>query len=490
MFRNQIMSTLTTLTSETANKIFDNIQGCLIENDDSSTVVSRALLGHRISKGTSFQIYNYRFYGMPLINDNTDVDSILRFLPLTPLKNALYIIDSELRTKTDRDKIFNVLERSDLFNRNFKVLDDVSVFFSKYGFKVRVFINEEMHSSLVFTEQISMPKFHLLLSLFPRYVPWYFDETPLNEAEIELLRTLTTKDVNAFVEQVECIAETFDFRSEFLEQQLKDFGHVLEKQQLELVQSDIVRQRNRMSDCIKSYGDCYAYLQDLLIKEAGIMTKLREEDSNEILDFFLSNKNIELSSATNNGVLDFVVKTYISNYNIDLFDKLIENKTSAFYQKYGTTTRWAHKDITDERICRLMKAIFREERLKLMVCAAYSIDLTRGSVVGLSHFNYDAKFKDYIPNQHIDVYACLGNNAPKILDAIKSKKYNLAIQLCMASAANMNMTESNTISFFMEKIFGNPVECIEMPDGSRKTPLEAMLWLEEEDKEQEATENE
>lgn len=489
MFIYPVTRFTTTLTSPQAQSALSHIGGFYFDEDESSTVVSRALLGHRLDKDTSFFITNYRFYSTPSITSTTDIDYLLRFLSLIPEKNTLHVVDTNILTKPSSDSVFEVLERSEI--PDFKALDDISVFFSKQGFKVKVFINEKLRSSLVFTERLTPARIHLLLSLLPRYIPWYFDENPLNETEVELLRTLTTKDFNAFVEQTERIAETFDFRSEFLKQKLKDFGQILEKQQLTYVQNDISKQRNFMNDYIKCYGNCYTYLQELLIKEAGIIAKLQSEDSNEILDFFLSNKNIELDSANAAGLLKFIVKTYISNYNVDLFDKLIENKTSAFYQKYGATTRWANKDMTDERICRLMKAIFKEEKLKLMVCAAYSIDLAKGTVAGLPHFAYDAKFKDYIPNQHIDVYACLGNNAPKILEAIKSKKYNLAIQLCMVSAANMNMTESNTISFFMEKIFGNPVKCIGMPDGSRKTPLEAVLWLEEEEnKEQEATENE
>lgn len=62
------------------------------------------------------------------------------------------------------------------------------------------------------------------------------------------------------------------------------------------------------------------------------------------------------------------------------------------------------------------------------------------------------------------------------------RDYVNAVALCCASATNINFTEPNTGTFFMQKICANDVgRIIEMPDGSTMTPLDAVKWLEDQD---------
>ena len=53
---------------------------------------------------------------------------------------------------------------------------------------------------------------------------------------------------------------------------------------------------------------------------------------------------------------------------------------------------------------------------------------------------------------------------------------------CCSSATNINFTEPNTGTFFMQKICAPDVgRIIQMPDGSTMTPVNAVKWLEEQE---------
>ena len=208
----------------------------------------------------------------------------------------------------------------------------------------------------------------------------------------------------------------------------------------------------------------------------------RGEGDSELLDFFLCNKSLNLVKA-HNGQLEFIVTTVISSFDPEVAENAIRNKKSFIYRHYSRHTEYGNEELTDERIERLMTEVLINERLKLKVCAAYYLNFADGSFGGKRNYDYPEKIiAEYVPNQHIDYYACLGNNDPHVRNAMKAKDYVRAVSACCSSATNMNLTESNTGTFFMEKICDkNAGKIILMPDGTSMTPVDAVKWLEEQE---------
>lgn len=79
-----------------------------------------------------------------------------------------------------------------------------------------------------------------------------------------------------------------------------------------------------------------------------------------------------------------------------------------------------------------------------------------------------------------------------IRQAMEQRDFIGAVEACVASAKSVNVLEGATCGVMMEEIFSNDAgKIIEMPDGSIKTPLEAVMWLEaKEDTEAEKAEQE
>ena len=84
-----------------------------------------------------------------------------------------------------------------------------------------------------------------------------------------------------------------------------------------------------------------------------------------------------------------------------------------------------------------------------------------------------------MPNPHIDVYGCMGNYLGTINNLLVERNYVAAIEQCIASAKSLNFGDGVVIGRFAEDIRRTGRSCIELPDGTMKTPKDAVRWLEE-----------
>ena len=367
------------------------------------------------------------------------------------------------------------------------------MFLEQRKFRARFFINRDCKTTIIFAERIDYRRWHLLQALIPRFMPWFFEEKVTQE-EFELIQSLTYKDSGKYEELIANFATKFDFRTPLLRKKLAGFEIQTEQAALDSVRHNIRDVRNAMERAMSDYSDYYTALQEYTTKEYGLLQKIERIKSgeeagqdSELVEFLLRNKNFHLISL-NNATMEFVITTVISNYDIDQFNALIKNERSCFYHNYYGGDDYGNPEFTKERTARLFNAIFRDETLKLRVCAAYRMNIANGDYRALKNYHFAPEIlRTYTPNQHIQYYACLGNNAQIIARAMNDKDYVSAIMAFMSSAGNMNMSEANTVSYFMEKIMAQDVgKIIQMPDGSTATPLDAVKWLEEQDEKKKA----
>ena len=489
MFTKSITSL--TLTGKNANDLFQNINGDSYKFDVTFLATLRALLYKRIPDGESITLEHSKSdYSAEDIRAANPYDCIRAFLTrkriLSDPNGVIHIhnfcADDDGNTacfeKLDAGAVNTILS-------GFKPMPDMVKFLEQRKIRSRFFINEDAHSVLIFIERLDLKKWHLLQSFVPRYFPKYFSNAPLDEKELKLIKSLTNRYAPEYEELIEEAAKQFDFRTAAVRKALRGFEDRFEQQELEKVRYAIMDYNQRIDSLNRKFSEYYQALRDLSVKELGLITKMRgggnEEDS-EFLEYFLCNKSLNLVRVSG-ARIEFIVTTTISSFDPDLFDSAIERDGSFFYRHYQTGDRYENKDLTDDRIKKLMNAIFRDEILKLRVCAAYRLDFATGDYSGLKNYTFPAEYlKDHTPNQHIQHYACLGNNRPVVADAMLRRDYVGAVSACCSSATNINFTESNTGTYFMEKICAKDVgRIIQMPDGSTMTPVNAAKWLEEQE---------
>lgn len=484
-----------TLTKQVADGVFQNIKGTGFNGDVSFLATLRALLYKRMPKEESikltFSASRYTDTELRGASPENCIRAFIRGSGILDGKHGIINIHSFEGGKEGNDYSFQVLD-SDKLNAvvgGFTAMPDVAKFLEQSGkFTARVFINEERKCTLIFVDNLDIKRWHLLQSLIPRYLPWYTDVLPYDEEELVLLKTLTQRYAPDYVDIIENIADRFDFRTEAIRNSLKGFENKFEEDQLYNVRSDITDIRNMITHLETQFQDAYQRLNEYTAKELGLIAKMHEngdgEEETELTQYFLCNKNLDLVSVEG-GEIQFIVTTTISSFDPDLAETALNKENSFFYRHYETRNKYENKELTDKRIKRLMSAIFIDETLKLRVCAAYKLDFTNGSYRGCRGYYFSEDYlREYTPNQHIQHYACLGNNEPHIRRAMLDRDYVGAVANCCASATNINLSESNTGTFFMEKICANDVgKIIQMPDGSNMTPLDAVKWLEAQDAE-------
>lgn len=491
---NKTLSGLT-LTKQVANGLFHNINGQDFRGDYSFLATLRALMYKRVPKEESIWLsVTSSRYGDREINGASPKDCIRAFLRNSDILSGnpgIIHVHTFEGNEDGNNACFNLLDNGALntvLGNAFVALPDVNKFLEQNGkVRARVYISEERKSVLIFVDRLDIKRWHLIQSLIPRYMPWYVRENPLDEEEVALIRSLTKRYAPEYVEKIEQFAKRFDFRTQAVRNMLKGFENAFEKDKLATIRNQLANTRSSIEQLERQFRDLYTKIADLTTQELGLVAKIRDggngDEDTEFVEYFLCNKSLNLVNVYG-GEIEFIVQTTVSSYDPEVVESALDKfGRSFFYRHYETGNKYANKEMTDERIKRLITALFLDEVLKLRVCAAYRLNFANGNYEGLKNYSFPAEILlDHTPNQHIQYYACLGNNRPAIRQAMLNRDYVAAVSNCCASATNINFTEANTGTFFMQKICANDVgKIIQMPDGSVATPLEAVKWLEEQD---------
>lgn len=487
-----------TLTKQVADGLFLNIRGQDYRGDVSFLATLRALMYKRVPKEESISL---RVTGSNYAKRDVEAakpkDAVRAFLRNTEIQSgvpgSLHIHSFNSAFDDDNTACFNALDNGGVnaaLGGSYSALPDVAKFLEQSGkVRARVYISAERKSALIFVERLDLKRWHLLQSLIPRYLPWYVENNPLGNEEISLLRSLSKRYAPEYTEIVEGVAKRFDFRTQAVRNALRGFETAFERDKLNNVRRQLVENRQRIENLEQQFRDLYVRIEDLTTQELGLVAKMRNDtddtEDTEFMEYFMCNKSLNLVSVSG-GQIEFIVNTVISSYDPEVVESALDRVgRSFFYRHWETGNKYANKDMTDERIHRLVKALFLDETLRLRVCAAYRLNFSDGSYRGLKNYSFPTEYLiDHTPNQHIQYYGCLGNNERYIREAMRNRDYIAAVSNCCASASNANFTEANTGTFFMQKICANDAgKIIQMPDGSTMTPLDAVKWLEAQDAE-------
>lgn len=470
----------TSLTTKGADACFGNIRSEVYNGDVTMESTLRALLWARIPKDESLTVmFKIRTYAERTINEYSPNRVINALCDNHPAMERHVIIHNIQTTERDASANF-ALVKNHFCNtfKNWSELKKIEEFYKK-SFRTVCFINPVQKSVYLFVENLDVKKLHYLECSILAFLPWYFDaEKGVTKDEMDLIKSLREKTPNKYLDCIEKIAAGMDIKRKSVEVLLDGFESRSEKKECE----DIRRQIN---DCIEKILELKRGIKNTLehkadceIRLMGLENKTKNEGSDsEIMNYFLSNKNITLEDVTNNTIV-FSCRDYATYYDEDMLETLLENKSSYLYYNRGGSS------ITAEEMEMLLRTIFIDQKLKMKFCAAYEFDI-KGSVRGLSDFKFGYECKDCTPNVHIDNYRCLGNYEIVINEYLLKNDYIGAIEQCVASCKSLNWADSTVINELMRRLYGvsgsgKNVRCIELPDGSVVEPKEAIKWLKEE----------
>lgn len=483
MFKSIIANT--PLTTEAANEYFEGkIGGNMYQGDVSFLSTLRALLG---SREMDEEESVFLFFGSSSYDEyalrNAGIDmAINAIVPARARDSGILYIHSFHNESQTANRAWMEMVQSSFEEKlsGWHRVEKVTTFFRK-AFFVLCYINPRLKSTIVFTEKMTAREMHYLqCGIFP-FMPWYFDqETGVSEIEMELMKSLREKTSDKYEECIAKIAERYDFRTAHVRQLLRGFESRYERIQLDRAECDM----ETVISNIDSYNQAIAGLlkkkRDYENMILGLEAKIAQTGENsEIMEYFLCNKRLALESVTDS-TMKFVVCGYASYFDEEMARRVIDNPGSYVYRP---NTRNCNNIIPAEDMKMLMEAIFIDGTLKLRFCAAYELQL-EGRAKGLSSYSYSADYREYMPNPHIDRYACLGNNEYEINRCLKDNNYIGAIEQCIASCKSLNFADSTVMREFMLRMYGiserhTNNRCIELPDGRVVVPKEAIKYLKE-----------
>lgn len=473
----------TPFTTGMADQSFNNIPKFQFRGDESWTATARALLGNRANGAMLETALNQTFYKQDQVESITTVNVKDDLKHKKTTKNTFSVCSIRFSDDEVREKYFAL---ADSFFEKEKVsrLVDVEMFLKKVC-QTRIYIDEKKYNTFIICVGLNTQKWHLLQSIIPRLMPWYFPkegEGSLDELELSLLRSLTGNDDATYMTALQKLADRYDFRTTYIKNLFDEFESKIYNQKIRQMDRTIKDLLSAMNDKLREYEGYMKEYRKAQTTRFGLLAQQKEGDGyGELTDYILSNKQVDIKDVAETSI-EFVVRSYIDNFDPDMFEILVENDRGAFYVDYYDECKYNGPDTEDKR--KLMKAIFDTGKVKLRTCAAFTVNSATGSGYAHSGYSFGSEYDTYTPNQHIQHYACLGNNAPHINKALRDNDYITAIEQCISVTRNMNMAEPNTISFFMRRIYNDLQKCLELPDGSIVDANEAVEWLkkQEEDK--------
>ncbi|MBR4022693.1 MAG: hypothetical protein IKI94_08940 [Ruminococcus sp.] len=475
-----------TLTNEIANEMFPNIVGATFNGDNSFLATLRALLAPRMKKkehiSLNVKVRNDRDSSL---RDYSDED-IVRILSDGIGNNTIFVCGFN-GTESSITTSFNKIEShfTQVYPK-FTELEDLHVFVAKQA-NVRFYINEEEKSVAIFVACLNTRIWHFIQSLISRLVPWYFAENPINEEEKALVKALTNRYAPEYERIIEEFASKYDFRTAQIQKLLGGFEARAKQRQLDVVKNEIANQQSRIERLMADYQNMIENMDNLRIKESGLAYQIKEAgNDSEIVDYFVCNRHINPIYVDNQHI-KIIVGTTIENYDPEMYERMTKNSRSYLFTGYNVSAEAFYEEAARKK---LLDAVFGDEPLlKIKVRAYYDLDM-RGRVDTIQRYDYPMEYNDYLTNPHFDFHACIGNNRPLIDQLLAKGDYIAAIEQCVSSAKNLNLSEgSQTVAPFMGRLFTSSCKAvIQLPDGTSCTPTEAYNWLLSQEQENEAQE--
>lgn len=346
------------------------------------------------------------------------------------------------------------------------------LFYSNCG--VVFFINREHKTICMFMDRISMKMYHFMQCAIPGMIPWYFERGKrLPPEKKNLIMAMKNADEAEYIRILQQFADQFDFRAEQIKSSLTGFESMFIREQIESNGNDIENCNHFIEDLRRRLCEEIRKKDSLISMKAGLEFRLGTgEIKNDIMDYFIANKSLYLCDVYGTE-LRFAVKTYLDYFDPDKAQAAMNNPGSYMY-----TMRTGNISAAD--MMKLVKAVFIDQEVRLLMCAAYLLDASQ-NYRALSGFDYPQEFKEYLRNPHIDQHSCLGGYEQKIIEALQNHNMVAAVDACVQSARSVNMNESASAKYLMRDLYRDEQKCVELPDGRQVKPSEAIQWLKEQE---------
>lgn len=361
----------------------------------------------------------------------------------------------------------------------------------KSGNECLAYYHSENNTAAIFINTRDIRLYHLLISFVPLYFPALFKEQPLKPEEYEIIKALSKPDSGVFVNNVREAMKPYV--AEFRHIQLSGLIQQMHESKIQNAKNDVESQQCAVQNYYDSYISAIEELKRYItIYEGTKATEQTDENETALVDYLCENENIRCIEIDGN-TLSFIATSLLTNYNEDAW-RVFSERGGIYDGEYhqrdtGAVLRDVFKDRNNRK--KLLDSIFGEDpEFAIKMCGYYKLNLFNNGVHTRSRYDYvqkDASLESYMPNPHLNIHSCLGGYTTRISEAIQSGNYIPAIEMCVASSGSVNLDETDlTFRPFIGILLSSTKKVLRRKDGVEMTPEEALIYLIDKEKENEA----
>jgi len=315
----------TALTGSAADRLFTNITD-YDAPDKSFLSTMRALLRKRLKPDESVYLCCRKVYlSANDLSAMTPMRCLNNLIPIeitnqSPTGYNIYIIHTE--TPEAGAKMLEIISANAGSGKrrmsNFTRREDLRVFYAR-TLNALFYTDETLRNTVIFTDNLDLKRFHILQMMLPKYLPSLFDNSPLTENEIALLKSTGNKSAIDYEKLITEFSKDFDIRSETIRLKLAGFESAFERMRIGELKSEITRHQEDcdahlavMRDLTDKIKNCQYTLASL---ECSVNNK---SGDSELTEYFMCNKNLNLIRV-NGTLMEFITHGYADIYDEDAF---------------------------------------------------------------------------------------------------------------------------------------------------------------------------
>lgn len=346
--------------------------------------------------------------------------------------------------------------------------------FLKPVFDCKCWINTQKKQTIFLSKSVKISHHHLALAIFPKLMPWLFEEVPLTADELTMLNTLTKASADDFEKAVEALYDDVYISSLTFDDDLKSLVARSRDAFISKAKDAVTEARQRSEELEERLRESYVKLREKqLAYSAAELLAEKEDDTDALKTAIQANRNLESFSFESDSVFKIGLRGYLDLFDVDVFESLANNKTGFYYCRYES-------NYTLEERQMLLRAIFSDEPVfKIAVRGIFKFDLANLTIQHIAARNNEIYF-----NPHLKYYNCFGSTYKvRIYNAEKDCNVLELISLANASLHSINVSESATFGRLVADFFGKysnyrdlrMLECTE--DGAMYTVDQAINYL-------------
>lgn len=354
----------------------------------------------------------------------------------------------------------------------------VEVFLSKV-FATKLFINKEQKKVLFVVERESSLWYKFLVATLFRTLPWFFGDGNPSPEYVEFFTMLSKKEGTEeyLLKVTDELVSFYNFEDEYFKRKLASWQSMFIEDKKEKLKRTAENSRDHYNQKMKEAEDFLKKMQEAMAEYMALQMSPKEEDQNEIYNFFKSHKNISLLSVARSdgdGEVRFSIVDTIDYYDEDDFKAIYNNPRSYLADSTMEIRKIAYEIFINHRGAFRTESLFELEGLNSIRPYGDSQNITHKDIA--------------IPHPHLIQYHCLGQNREYISRYLSEGSWDLAIEQCIAAAKNIFFGDGTVMPYFfndeLKKYYEKDVKCIVADNGKDMSLKEFYEYVSKEKEEE------